>query len=79
MLTSIGFGDVTPANRGEFLVSIVLMIMSSIFWAYTIGNFCSIVSTMDMHTITFRQRMDEVLVASARDAAASFFCFRVAP
>ena len=24
------------------------------------GNFCSIVSTMDMHTVTFRQRMDEV-------------------
>jgi hypothetical protein len=60
VLTSIGLGDITPANLGEYMVSIMLMATSSIFWAYTIGNFCSIISTMDMHTVTFRQRMDEL-------------------
>ena len=60
ILTSIGLGDITPSNLGEYIVALVLMATSSIFWAYTIGNFCSIISTMDMHTVTFRQRMDEL-------------------
>ena len=59
-LTSIGYGDVSAQNLGEYIVATFLMASSSIIWAFTIGNFCSIVSTMDKHTIIFRQTMDEL-------------------
>ena len=60
VLTSIGLGDISPTNLGEIIMAALIMAFSSIFWAYTVGNFCSIISTMDMHTVTFRQRMDEL-------------------
>ena len=44
VLTSIGLGDITPTNLQEYIIGGLLMAVSSIFWAYTIGNFCSIVS-----------------------------------
>ena len=59
-LTSIGYGDVSAQNLGEYIVATFLMASSSIIWAFTIGNFCSIVSTMDTHGVEFRRRMDEL-------------------
>ena len=59
-LTSIGYGDIGPVNTTEYVVCTLLMTSASIFWAFTVANFCSIVSTMDMHGVEFRRRMDEL-------------------
>ena len=59
-LTSIGYGDISAHNPLEYLICTICMLLASFMWAYTIGNFCSIVSTMDKHTIIFRQTMDEL-------------------
>lgn len=59
-LTSVGFGDVSAYNMFEFYVCTVMMIFGSVFWAYVIGNFCSIIATADRFGIEFRQRMDEL-------------------
>jgi len=56
-LTSVGYGDITATNRGEFITCTCLMAFSAVVWAYTVGNFCSIVSSMDKHGDTFRQGM----------------------
>jgi hypothetical protein len=53
---------VTATNQTEYLAAALLMAASAIFWAYTIGNFCSIVSTSDKYGIKFRQTMDELNV-----------------
>ena len=59
-LTSIGFGDITAQTVPEFYVILVLMVLSSVFWAYVIGNFCNIMATSDLFGIEFKQRMDEL-------------------
>ena len=50
----------TPQNMSEMTVCVILMGFGSIFWAFTVGQFCSIVSTMDLQSVEFRQRMDEL-------------------
>ena len=59
-LTSVGYGDITAQNTTEFIVSVVVMLFGAIIWAFIVGNTCSLVSTMDVHGINFRQTMDEV-------------------
>ena len=59
-LTSIGYGDITAANITEVYACCFIMVFGSVFWAYVIGNFCSIVSSSDVFGIEFRQRMDEL-------------------
>ena len=59
-ITGVGYGDVTPSNGVETVVSIVFIIMGGILWAYIIGNFCSILSTVDVYESQFRQSMDEL-------------------
>lgn len=60
ILTGLGLGDITPSTQAECAVSILFILYGGISWAYIIGNVCSIVTTMDVHGITFRQRMDEL-------------------
>ena len=60
LITSIGLGDVVPVTNLETVFCTIFMVIGALFWAYTVGNFCSIVSTMDAGNIEFRQRMDEL-------------------
>lgn len=60
ILTGLGLGDVTPSTQIECAVTIAFIIYGGMSWAYIIGNFCSIVTTLDVHGITFRQRMDDL-------------------
>ena len=50
----------TATNQVEYLFASLLIASSAIVWAYTIGNFCSIVSNSDKYGIKFRQTMDEL-------------------
>jgi hypothetical protein len=59
-LTSVGYGDIAAQNRVEFFFASLCISLSAIYWAYTIGSFCSIVSTSDKHGMIFRQSMDEL-------------------
>ena len=58
-LTSTGYGDIAAQNTLEYFTAALFMALGGLFWAFTIGNFCSIVSTLDVHGIAFRQLMDE--------------------
>ena len=46
--------------HGWVVYSLVAISLLGCFWAYVIGSFCSILSTMDLHGIEFRQNMDEL-------------------
>jgi len=59
-LTSVGYGDVSAQNRTEYFFASFLIAFAALFWAYTIGHFCSIVATSDQHAIHFHQTMDKV-------------------
>ena len=59
-ITSVGYGDICPTNVGEMRLGVLALLAGGIFWAYIIGNVCGIVSTLDVDSITHRQRMDQL-------------------
>ena len=60
VLTGLGLGDVVPSTNTETAVAICLIAWGGIMWAFIIGNFCSSLTTIDVHDMAFRQRMDEL-------------------
>lgn len=68
-ITSIGYGDIVPTNTVEYFISIVIMAIGSSIWAYVIGGICQTLSSMDPHTISFKQNMDDL------NAMMSFYGF----
>jgi CRP-like cAMP-binding protein len=58
-LSTIGYGDVTPKTDVERGVVIVIMLLGATFYAYAVGNICSIVQNMDKVRNEFKQDCDE--------------------
>jgi len=65
-LTSIGYGDIVPTTRTEYVICSLCMLGSSVLWAYIIGAACAITSNMDPEQKEFEQRLD-AFNAMARD------------
>ncbi|KAH8096299.1 voltage-gated potassium channel [Aureococcus anophagefferens] len=59
-ITSVGYGDINPVNRTEMVVNTLFIVTGAIIWAYIIGNFASLLSTVDVYGAQFRQSMDEL-------------------
>ena len=59
-VTSIGYGDILPTNRSEHLLCVVFMLIGASFWAYIIGSACSILASLNVDTLAFRQNMDHL-------------------
>ncbi|KAH8063568.1 voltage-gated potassium channel [Aureococcus anophagefferens] len=64
-ITSVGYGDINPVNRTEMVVNTLFIVTGAIIWAYIIGNFASLLSTVDVYGAQFRQSMDELNVMMA--------------
>lgn len=59
-LTTVGYGDVTPANNAQTLYVIAVMIVGVGVYAYIIGNIASILTNIDparAHYLTQRERL----------------------
>ena len=41
-LTSIGYGNIVPVTRIEYYFANILMLLSGLFWAFTLGNFVNL-------------------------------------
>ena len=63
-ISSTGYGDISAHNPLEYLICTICMLLASFMWAYTIGNFCSIVATSDQHAIHFHQARRERAMTS---------------
>eukprot|EP00937_MAST-01D_sp_MAST-1D-sp2_P006798 g6798.t1 len=59
-LTSIGYGDIVPVTYEEHAWMTFFMLVGAVCWAYIIGSFCGVVSTLDLAGTEFRQSMDEL-------------------
>ena len=46
-LTTVGYGDITPANDAEMCVCIIVMLGGVFFYSYTIGTITSIMAELD--------------------------------
>lgn len=59
-MTGIGYGDVHATNFTETAACVLLMFISAMFWAFTIGSFCHLVRSMDIQESLFRRRVDDL-------------------
>jgi potassium voltage-gated channel Eag-related subfamily H protein 7 len=59
-LTTIGYGDVTARTDAESVFMTICMIVSSALYAYTIGEVCGIVATMDEATRAYNKQADMI-------------------
>lgn len=62
VLTSVGFGDITPESRSEFVCALFCMGVGGAVWAYILGNVCGMVQQLDKHRLTFESTMNDVNV-----------------
>mmetsp|Transcript_52307 Transcript_52307/g.138684 ORF Transcript_52307/g.138684 Transcript_52307/m.138684 type:complete len:1229 (+) Transcript_52307:140-3826(+) len=57
-ITSVGYGDVIATRVEEHVVATGLMICGAIFWAYTIGAGCAVLSNLDPDGTEMNNRLD---------------------
>jgi len=60
VLSSVGFGDITPVAQLEFVVAILCMALGGGVWAYVVGNVCGMVTALDKHRISYENTMNDV-------------------
>jgi len=60
VLSSVGFGDITPQARVEFFWAIVSMAIGGTVWAYVVGSVCGMAATSDKHRIAFENQVNDV-------------------
>jgi len=59
-MTSVGYGDVTPANIVERIFCILILFISGLVWACVIGEVSSIFGSLHAHEQDFRNLMDNL-------------------
>lgn len=66
-ITSIGYGDITPAldNWTEQFVASCVMMIASVMWVQMIGVFVGVISSFNPDRLQFRATMDERALPSA--------------
>mmetsp|Transcript_26213 Transcript_26213/g.56279 ORF Transcript_26213/g.56279 Transcript_26213/m.56279 type:complete len:418 (-) Transcript_26213:3523-4776(-) len=71
-VTSIGYGNIVPVTRLEYFFSNILMLLSGLFWAFTIGNLVSIVDHMNSVRNQYKKNLDQAntLIGSFSQATA---------
>lgn len=60
LITTVGFGDITPQTSFECKVSIIFIIMGSICWAFILSSLLDLISNLDPHRINFENVLDEL-------------------
>ncbi|OQR98670.1 voltage-gated ion channel superfamily [Achlya hypogyna] len=59
-ITTIGYGDIYPANSTERGLFVVMMFLGACVYAYVVGTMCQLVEGLNVNTLEFQRRMDEV-------------------
>ena len=59
-LTTIGYGDITPAEPVQFIFVIVIMLIGAAIYGFIIGNIANIIANIDVAKSQFRERVETV-------------------
>merc|ERR1719428_1433870 len=57
-ITSIGYGDISPSRRDEYILCILCQLGGGMTWAYIIGSICGIIANANPVKIEFENSMD---------------------
>ena len=59
-LTTIGYGDITPANSLQFIYVIIIMLMGAAIYGFIIGNIANIIANIDVAKSQFREKVETI-------------------
>ena len=59
-MTTIGYGDILPANNDERIFCTVTMLVGASIFAYAITNMCTVVHNLNPSSVYNKGRMDEL-------------------
>lgn len=59
-LTSVGYGDITPQNHLEYVMSVICMTVVGYIWAYIVGTIVSILASIDPENKEFKHTLDQL-------------------
>mmetsp|Transcript_7859 Transcript_7859/g.18341 ORF Transcript_7859/g.18341 Transcript_7859/m.18341 type:complete len:617 (-) Transcript_7859:55-1905(-) len=59
-LTTVGYGDITPQNQIEYIVSSVIMVAFGFVWAFIVGATVKLLSTVDPVGNAHKQETDHI-------------------
>mmetsp|Transcript_17391 Transcript_17391/g.38302 ORF Transcript_17391/g.38302 Transcript_17391/m.38302 type:complete len:654 (+) Transcript_17391:48-2009(+) len=59
-LTTVGYGDIAPTTRAEFVIAFWLQFYGSCTFAYIIGTACGLFTSLDESGIRYRKTFDMV-------------------
>eukprot|EP00928_Gymnodinium_smaydae_P068609 TRINITY_DN5178_c0_g1_i1.p1 TRINITY_DN5178_c0_g1~~TRINITY_DN5178_c0_g1_i1.p1 ORF type:complete len:847 (-),score=206.00 TRINITY_DN5178_c0_g1_i1:190-2730(-) len=57
-ITTVGYGDVVALSDAERVYSLFAMILGGCFYAYIVGSITAIVTTRDLNSHAYRERLD---------------------
>lgn len=60
LITTVGFGDITPQNNLECVIAVVGIAAGSVIWAIILSSFIEILNGMDKQRQKFEYTMDEL-------------------
>lgn len=46
-MTTVGYGDITPQNTAEYIITMIVMLLGASLYAFIIGNIASLFSNLD--------------------------------
>ena len=57
-MTTVGYGDITPARTVEYIVAMRIMLLGASMYAFIIGNVASLLSNLDSAKASYWHRME---------------------
>lgn len=59
-MTTVGYGDVEPANDLERVVGILVMLLSALFWGYIVASMASIINSFSRQSEKAEKYMEQI-------------------
>lgn len=59
-LTTVGYGDIVPQNRVEFVICTIYMLVAGFVWAYIVGLVVNLLDRINGEDSKFMQEMDAI-------------------
>ena len=59
-MTTVGYGDITPARDVEYVIAILVMLAGASLYAYIIANIASLLSNLDAAKVAFWSRAEAI-------------------
>mmetsp|Transcript_114385 Transcript_114385/g.363501 ORF Transcript_114385/g.363501 Transcript_114385/m.363501 type:complete len:617 (+) Transcript_114385:261-2111(+) len=60
VLTTVGFGDISPVNHVETIAMTITVFLTGLTWAWVVANVVGVIGQLDMFSISFNQAMDDL-------------------